>query len=70
MKLIGRSKVFFVVETHCSASKVETGFKPVSIIGFLKNRELLIIERIFNSGLISFKRKRRIDGYEKTENKQ
>ena len=57
MKLIGRSKVFFVVETHCSASK-ETGFKPVSTIGFLKNRELLIIERIFNSGLISFKRKK------------
>lgn len=62
MKLIGRSKVFFVVETHCGASKLE-------VVGFLKNRELLIIERIFNSGLISFKRKRRIDGYEKTENK-
>ena len=58
MKLIGRSKVFLVVGTHCSASKVEAGFKPVSIIGFLKNRELLIIERIFNSGLISFKRKK------------
>ena len=39
MKLIGRSKVFFVVETHCGASKsVETGFKHISTIGFLKNR--------------------------------
>jgi len=37
--------------------------------GFLKNRELCKSEFIFNSGLVSFKRKRRIDGYEKTENK-
>ena len=42
LKLIGRSKVFFVVETHCGASKVETGLKPVSAIGFLKNREHLV----------------------------
>ena len=56
MKLIGRSKVFFVVETHCGASKsVETGFKHISTIGFLKNRELCKIEFIFNSGLVWFK---------------
>jgi hypothetical protein len=30
----------------------------LEVFGFLKNRELLIIERIFNSGLISFKRKK------------
>ena len=60
MKLIGRSKVFFVVETHCGASKsVETGFESVSAtVGFLKNRELSIREFIFNSGLISFNRKK------------
>ena len=54
MKLIGRSKVFFVVETHCGASKsVETGFKSVfATVGFLKNRELNISEFIFNSGLV------------------